>query len=80
MNKYKASVCIIGAGASGIVAAISAQRRGADVVLVDRMDRIGRKILACGAGRCNLLNEHLDGSFYNGPRGRSSDRSLPGSD
>lgn len=65
MNKYKGSVCIIGAGASGIVAAISAKRRGADVLLVDRMDRIGKKILACGAGRCNLLNERLDESFYN---------------
>jgi predicted Rossmann fold flavoprotein len=61
----KETVCIIGAGASGIVASISAKRRGADVILVDRMPQIGRKLLVCGAGRCNLLNERLDESFYN---------------
>jgi len=65
VHKYSAKLCIIGAGASGIVAAISAKRRGTDVVLVDRMAGIGRKILACGAGRCNLFNERLDDSFYN---------------
>ncbi len=65
VHKHKESICIIGAGASGIVAAISAKRRGAEVMIVDRMAAIGRKILACGAGRCNLLNERLDESFYN---------------
>ena len=65
MHKQKRSVLIIGAGASGIVAAISAARCGADVSMVERMPQMGRKILVCGAGRCNLLNERLDGSFYN---------------
>jgi len=65
VDKQKKSLLIVGAGASGIVAAISAQRRGAEVTLVDRMPQPGRKILACGAGRCNLLNERLDDSFYN---------------
>jgi hypothetical protein len=65
VHKKKRSVLIIGAGASGIVAAISAARSGADVSIVERMPQMGKKILICGAGRCNLLNERLDGSFYN---------------
>ena len=65
MHKQNNSVLIIGAGASGIVAAISAARSGAKVTIVERMPLMGKKILICGAGRCNLLNERLDGSFYN---------------
>jgi len=65
VHKQKESILIVGAGASGMVAAISAKRRGADVYIVDRMPQPGRKLLACGAGRCNLLNERLDESFYN---------------
>ena len=56
---------IIGGGASGIVAAISAKRNGGDVIICDRMPRIGKKILVSGNGRCNLLNEKLDETFYN---------------
>ncbi len=58
-------VLIIGAGASGLTAAISAARRGEDVKLVERGASAGRKILICGAGRCNLFNDSLDESFYN---------------
>lgn len=59
------STAIIGGGAAGIVAAISAKRKGNSVIICDRMPRIGKKILASGNGRCNLLNEKLDESFYN---------------
>jgi predicted Rossmann fold flavoprotein len=65
VRKQKESVLIVGAGASGIAAAISAARRGAEVTIVDRMAQPGRKVLVCGAGRCNLLNDRLDESFYN---------------
>lgn len=63
MRKFKTAV--IGAGAAGIAAAISAKRRGEPVVIYDRMPKIGKKILASGNGRCNLSNEMLDESFYN---------------
>ena len=63
MNKFDA--LIIGGGASGIVAAISARRRGRSVVICERMPKLGKKILASGNGRCNLSNEKLDESFYN---------------
>lgn len=58
-------VAIVGGGASGIVAAISAGRLGDKVVLCEKMPRLGKKILASGNGRCNLSNENLDSSHYN---------------
>lgn len=61
----KKSVVIIGGGGAGILAAISAARKGADVLIAERMALLGKKVLASGAGRCNLLNETLNASFYN---------------
>jgi hypothetical protein len=52
-------VAIVGGGAAGLVAAISAGRRGRSVVICDRMPRLGKKLLITGGGRCNLLNENL---------------------
>ncbi len=59
------NTAIIGGGAAGIAAAISAKRRDQSVVICDRMAKIGKKILASGNGRCNIVNERLDESFYN---------------
>ena len=47
---------IIGAGASGIFAAITAAKQGAEVTLIEKKDRIGKKILATGNGKCNFTN------------------------
>jgi len=47
---------IIGGGAAGLCAAVAAARRGDKVLVLERMDRVGKKILATGNGRCNLLN------------------------
>ena len=58
-------VVVLGGGASGIVAAISASRAGKSVVICERMPKAGKKILASGNGRCNLLNEELSELFYN---------------
>lgn len=49
-------VIVIGGGASGIAAAVSAAEQQAHVLLIDQNDRLGRKILASGNGRCNILN------------------------
>ena len=57
---------IIGAGASGITAAIFAARFGAEVLLFEQLDRVGKKILATGNGRCNLTNKFIDISRYHG--------------
>ncbi len=49
-------VVVVGAGASGCMAAITAAQNGGDVVLLDKNDKIGRKLLITGKGRCNVTN------------------------
>ncbi|MDO8577920.1 MAG: aminoacetone oxidase family FAD-binding enzyme [Dehalococcoidales bacterium] len=68
-------VIVIGGGAAGIVAAISAARAGESVVICERMPRLGKKILATGNGRCNLLNDNLSEEYYN-TAGRALVRSV----
>ncbi len=63
-------VIIIGAGASGLVAAIAAKRAGAYVILLDKNSRVGKKILATGNGRCNITNRYMDISKYHGKHPR----------
>lgn len=60
-NKYF-DLIIVGGGAAGIMAAISAKRSHPElsVAIVDRTFALGRKILACGAGRCNITNLNLN--------------------
>ncbi|HNV85793.1 MAG TPA: aminoacetone oxidase family FAD-binding enzyme [Candidatus Omnitrophota bacterium] len=73
MEQY--DIAVIGGGAAGIVAAICSARKGARVVLCEKMPRLGKKILASGAGRCNLSNERLDPAFYN-PESRALVKSV----
>jgi predicted Rossmann fold flavoprotein len=71
MSAYESDVLIIGGGAAGLVAAASAVRAGASVCLVERAERVGKKILATGNGRCNLSNASIEGAdasaHYNQP-------------
>ena len=57
-------VIVIGGGASGMTAAIFAARQGAAVTLLEHMDRVGKKILSTGNGKCNLTNRRMDASCY----------------
>ena len=57
MNQ-KYDVIILGAGAAGLMCAIEAGKRGRRVLVVERSDRIGKKILISGGGRCNFTNIH----------------------
>lgn len=59
-------VIVIGGGAAGLVAAISAKTAGADVTILERNPRVGKKILATGNGRCNFTNIYADTKYYNG--------------
>src|SRR3954466_15913660 len=49
---------ILGAGAAGLMCAIEAGKRGRRVAVLERADRIGKKILISGGGRCNFTNLH----------------------
>jgi predicted Rossmann fold flavoprotein len=59
-------VVVVGGGASGMMAALAAGRSGAEVVVVERNPRVGKKLLGTGNGRCNLTNEHIGVGFYHG--------------
>ena len=59
-------VIIIGGGASGLMAAITAARNGRQVTLLERQARVGRKLLATGNGRCNLTNQNMGLPYYHG--------------
>ena len=60
----KKDVVIIGAGASGLMCAIEAGKRGRSVLVLDHMDKIGKKIRASGGGRCNFTNIDLRPENY----------------
>lgn len=55
---------IIGGGASGLMAAITAAEQGAAVTVIEHTARPGKKILSTGNGKCNLTNLYMDPSFY----------------
>ncbi|WP_069997397.1 NAD(P)/FAD-dependent oxidoreductase [Cellulosilyticum sp. I15G10I2] len=57
-------VIVVGGGASGMIASIIAARHGAQVLLLERLDRIGKKILVTGNGRCNLSNTQIENTKY----------------
>ena len=60
-------VLVIGGGASGLAAAITAARAGKSVCIIERDVACGLKLLATGNGRCNLSNESIDFQRYNNP-------------
>ena len=57
-------ILVIGAGASGMMAALSASINGNQVTIYEKSDRVGKKILATGNGKCNLTNLKMGTSFY----------------
>jgi len=58
---------IIGAGASGLMAALSANENGIMPIILEKNNRIGKKILVTGNGRCNYTNVLLTKNDYNKP-------------
>lgn len=57
-------VVIVGGGASGLTAAITAARNGKDVTIIERNNKCGKKILITGNGRCNFWNTDEDLSHF----------------
>lgn len=62
----KTDVLIVGAGAAGLMCAITAGQRGRRVLVVDHANRIGKKILMSGGGRCNFTNTDASPANYLG--------------
>ncbi|MDD3252305.1 MAG: NAD(P)/FAD-dependent oxidoreductase [Lachnospiraceae bacterium] len=60
----KKQLIIIGGGASGLMAGITAAREGAEVTILEHMERVGKKILSTGNGRCNMTNLSLRAEHY----------------
>ena len=63
-NNCSNTVAVIGAGAAGLLAAVTAARAGANVILIERTSDGGRKILISGGGRCNILPGHAQPQLY----------------
>jgi hypothetical protein len=59
-------VIVVGGGAAGMTAAIAAARLGAPVEILERMPRVGKKLLATGNGRCNLANARPEPARFHG--------------
>ncbi len=60
----KMNIAVIGGGASGMVAAITAARSGAEVTIFEHMPRMGKKLLLTGSGKCNITNADMDMAHY----------------
>ena len=65
---YKVDVAVIGGGASGLVAAICAKRNNPDlsVYIFEGLDRVGKKLITTGNGRCNITNKDIKLSRFHG--------------
>ena len=62
----KTEIAVIGGGASGLMAAITAKKLGKEVIILERKDRILKKVLITGNGRCNITNVNANISNYFG--------------
>lgn len=61
----KKHIVIIGGGAAGMMAAITASKEGAAVTILEHKDRVGKKILMTGNGKCNLTNmSDIENKYY----------------
>ena len=69
MNGWNNSMFVVGGGAAGMMAAITAAENGAQVTLLERNDRLGKKLYITGKGRCNVTNNCAPEDFFqNVPR------------
>lgn len=66
MEKIRHEIMVVGGGASGIMAAIAAKMAGADVAILEHTDKIGKKLLVTGNGRCNITNLLQKPEYYRG--------------
>ncbi len=63
-------IAVIGGGASGMMAALTASKQQADVTLFEKNDRVGKKLLMTGNGKCNFSNLDFDVRYYHSQSSR----------
>ncbi|MGD9569607.1 MAG: NAD(P)/FAD-dependent oxidoreductase [Sedimentibacter sp.] len=69
-------IAVIGGGASGLMAAIAAARKGAEVTIYEKLNKVGKKILATGNGRCNYTNMNMSIDRYHGKNIKTAENIL----
>ena len=57
---------VIGAGAAGMMSAITAARAGKKVCIIEKLEKAGKKLFATGNGKCNFTNEIMHSDCYHG--------------
>ena len=79
-EKIMRKVAIIGGGAAGVFCSICIKELLGDevqVIILEKNERIGKKILSTGNGKCNLSNINIDDSYYNSRQVAYCLRKLP---
>ena len=66
MKQY--DLLVIGAGASGMMAAITAARENKKVCIIEKLDKAGKKLLATGNGKCNFTNADMSPECFGGDK------------
>jgi predicted Rossmann fold flavoprotein len=61
-NNY--DIVILGAGAAGLMAAMTAAKRNKTVLVLEKSNKVGKKILMSGGGRCNFTNLHVEADHF----------------
>lgn len=64
LSRLSKNIAIVGGGAAGLIAAITAAKAGHNLTVFEKSDRVGKKILASGNGRCNISNTSLHVNNY----------------
>lgn len=65
-EKNQFDIIVIGGGAAGLMAAVSAARAGAKTAVIEQKERVGKKILSTGNGKCNYTNKKQGIAYYRG--------------
>lgn len=65
-KRERLRIAVVGGGASGMMAAVCAAKQGARVDLYEKNERVGKKLLATGNGKCNFSNRNLSADSYYG--------------
>lgn len=67
-KKTQWDLIVVGAGASGMMSAITAARKGKKVLILEKLDKAGKKLLATGNGKCNFTNSVMSSDCFHGEK------------